>query len=299
MTSQVAILSTTKLPRFLGEDHPDEESLFAEDTLLAEAFGRMGVEACRVPWRSDEVDWSRFDLVMLRSTWDYIDDLPGFLAVLEAIDGAGCRLANPLATIRWNVDKRYLAELGVYGLPVVPTAYLAAGEGAAAAVAALDGLSEGCVLKPAVGVGGFGVKRLPDRGALAQTLAGSDVAGSWLVQPYLPSIASEGEWSFVFGAGRFLYAALKTPKKGDFRVQVMYGATTTPQAPNPDDLAVARQCLEGLPVRADFARIDMARMTNGQLALMEAELIEPQLYFRDVPGAADKVAEAALDLLSD
>lgn len=308
MSRQVAILSTTRLPRFLGEDHPDEESLFAEDRLLAEALGRRGVEARRVPWRQPGAAWGNYAMVLVRSTWDYIDDLEGFQEALQDIERAGCRLVNPLKTIRWNLDKRYLATLQAAGLPVVPTIFVKPGQGgpdqrelgqeATAAMADLGRAQDGCVVKPAVGVGGFGVKRLPDGRALAQELAAGTSNGPLLVQPFLESIASEGEWSFVFGGGRFLYAALKTPKAGDFRVQVMYGASTVEQRPAAADLAAAEACLKALPVEVDLARIDMARLPDGNLGLMEAELIEPQLYFFDVPGAADLVAEAALGLLS-
>ena len=224
--------------------------------------------------------------------------MPGFLHVLDAIKGAGCRLVSPLQTIQWNLDKRYLAVLVAIGLPVVPTAFIGAGDQSETIITALDGLTGGRVVKPVVGVGGYGVQRLPDRRALAAAFAGGGIVGPCLVHPFLPAVTSEGEWSFIFAAGRFLHATLKTPKPGDFRVQVMYGARTVQRRPEVADLAVARQCYEALPVPAQIARIDMARLLDGRLALMEAELIEPQLCFHDVPGAADLVAAAVADLLA-
>ena len=297
----LALLSTTKLPSFLGDDHPDEESLFAEDDVLIGALAARGVTARRVPWRQRDVRWQDYDLVLVRSAWDYIDDLPGFLEVLHGIEAAGCRLVNPLETIRWNSDKRYLLALREAGLPMAPTAILEPGEDpwrdAQAALEKLGPCETGYVVKPLVGVGAFGAKRLPERTAALAELATATRSDPCLIQPYLTSVATEGEWSFVFGAGRFLYAALKTPKAGDFRVQVMYGARTAAKAPAAADLAAAEACLDALPVTAHVARIDMARLADGRLALMEAELIEPQLFFHDVPKAAGLVADAVLDLL--
>ena len=159
----IAILSTSKLPRFLGDDHPDEESLFAEDDILVRAFASRGVAAERVPWRRRDAQWPRYDLVLVRSTWDYIDDLPAFLGVLDEIEAAGCRLVNPAATIRWNCDKRYLVELRAAGIPIVPTAVLEPGKSHDRALDSLGPAAAGYVSKPLVGVGGFGVRRLADR----------------------------------------------------------------------------------------------------------------------------------------
>ena len=293
----IALLSTAKLPKFLGDDHPDEAALFAEDDVLAQALAARGAEARRVAWRRPGAPWGRYDLVLLRSTWDYIDDVPGFLRVLGEIEGAGCRLVNPRATVEWNLDKRYLTVLGRQGVPVVPTALFEAGQEPRAVVGDLGPCETGFVVKPLVGVGAYGAKRLADAPSTVDELA-RDPGAPRLVQPFLASVATEGEWSFVFGGGRFLYAALKTPRAGDFRVQVMYGARTVARTPAAADLARAKACHDALPVPAHFARIDMARLPSGRLALMEAELIEPQLFFHEVPRAADLVAEVAVGLLA-
>lgn len=294
----IAILSTTKLPKFLGDNHPNEQSLFAEDDVLANALADRGATARRVPWRQRGVEWGQYDLVLVRSTWDYIDDLPAFLDVLGEIDCAGCLLVNPLETIKWNSDKRYLAALSGAGVPIVPTTVLEPGQDPHAVLENLDHSQTGYVIKPVVGVGAFGAKRLADTNAVAEELISGKNSVPYIIQPFLTSVTTEGEWSFVFGGGRFLYAALKTPKAGDFRVQVIYGANTVEKIPTSADLAIAYECFHALPVPAHFARIDMTRMPSGRLALMEAELIEPQLFFFDVPDAADLAAEAALSLIA-
>lgn len=160
----------------------------------------------------------------------------------------------------------------------------------------LQDLSGGFILKPIVGVGAFGTRRLTGPDDVARELTKERRTAAHIVQPFVKSIETEGEWSFVFGAGQFLYSVLKVPAPGDFRVQVMYGARTEPRVPSPEDLRAAQACFRALPAPAHLARIDMARLPNGSLALMEAELIEPQLFFFDVPAAAELVARATLQL---
>ena len=294
---RIAILSTNKLPRFLGDDHPTEGSLFAEDILLIEELSRIGVSAERVGWRAQNIDWSKFEAAVIRSTWDYIDDPDLFFATLKQIEDAGVRLINPVETVHWNSDKRYLKELAKRDLPVVPTHFLT-GQSDISGLPDCFLNAERLVLKPTVGVGGFGVRIFRSPTELMAALPQFDGGSPLMVQPFLPSISSEGEWSFVFGAGELLYSVLKEPAAGDYRVQVMYGATTTEKTPAEEDRNAAIRVARNLPVTASVMRIDMARLPDGTLGLMEAELIEPQLYLFDVPEAAPKLAWAVKETLT-
>lgn len=286
MAHRVALLSTTSLPKFLGSDNSAEEGMFGEDDLLIEAFAEAGIEARRIAWRRTDIDWPSYDAVVIRSTWDYIDDLDGFLATLDAIEQSGCRLFNPSASVIWNYDKRYLLTLADNSLPVVPTHVVERPDDLVAARQPLEAFGQGLVVKPAIGVGGFGVTRFSSAEDAAETISAVRSGAIYLAQPFLPSIQTEGEWSFIYLNRRFRYATLKRPTPGDFRVQLVYGAQTRAVTPDPADVAVADRVMAALPVTAHYARIDMARLPAGKLALMEAELIEPQLFFSLVPGSA-------------
>jgi len=292
--TRAAILSTDRLPRFLGEGHPTEEGLFGEDDILIAALAEHGITGERVPWRRKGVDWSAYDLAILRSTWDYIEDLPRFFDVLKAV-AASCRLVNPLATVRWNYDKRYLAELERAGVRIVPSRFLSRGDLVDSGLLALpaDFSPDGLIVKPTVGVGAFETTRVADPAAWTASEAPALSGESYLVQPFLPAIMVDGEWSFVFLDGTLAYTARKVPTHGDWRVQVMYGAETHAVEPAPADRKAAEAVVAALPVDAFYARIDMVRMADGGLVLMEAELIEPQLYFADIPVAAPAFARAA------
>ncbi|MDX1401011.1 MAG: hypothetical protein R3245_03735 [Kiloniellales bacterium] len=291
--TRIAILSTSKLPDFLGQDHPDKEALFAEDDCLIAALANRGLSAERIAWQRKDIDWAAYGMAVIRSTWDYFENLPDFFETLTAIAARGCRLVNPLTTVRWNAEKRYLAELAEAGIPTAPSLFLDAGEDPKPRLSELGPAPGGYVRKPLVGVGAFGIERFSDQRTLLRAPPSPSPS---LLQPFIDTVASEGEWSFVFGAGRFLYAALKRPSNGEFRVQGVHGGTTLPITPRAQDLEVAAQCYQALPVRAELARLDMMRLKDGRFVLMEAELIEPQLYLFDVPQAAAALAGAIHDL---
>ncbi|MDN6566479.1 MAG: glutathione synthetase, partial [Actinomyces sp.] len=116
-----------------------------DEPLALAALARAGVETEVVCWDDPEVDWSRFDRAVLRSTWDYHRHLDAFLTWLDEVDGL-TELVNPLALVRWSLDKHYLADLEGAGVPITPTVYIAPGEQSV--------FPEGdFVVKPAVGAG--------------------------------------------------------------------------------------------------------------------------------------------------
>lgn len=261
---------------------PDPES-----PLLIEALAERGVRAGLVAW-DGEHDWAATPLVVCRTPWDYVSRFPEFLAWTRTV-AASTRLLNPAGLIGWNAHKRYLAELAERGVPVVVTTPLGPGSSPAARLAATTGDGE-LVIKPAISGGAKGTIRAP---------AGSDVArdhlaallrdGDALVQPYLPAVET-GEVSLVLFAGELSHAVRKTPADGDFRVQSEHGGTVEPHATTDAELAVARQVLDALPWAPAYARIDLVTTGAGPL-LMEAELIEPELFLATDPAAAGRFAD--------
>ena len=108
---------------------------------------------------------------------------------------------------------------------------------------------------------------------------------AYLVQPYLPSLAESGEVSLIYFGGQFSHAIRKRPAAGDFRVQDMYGGTVHPHQPTAAELAVADAVLARTPAPTTYARIDLVEF-DGAPALMEAELIEPELFLGATAEAA-------------
>jgi glutathione synthase/RimK-type ligase-like ATP-grasp enzyme len=265
---------------------------------LADALHHAGVEAHIVAWDSAQ-DWAQFDMLLLRSTWDYSARLVEFLDWAER----AARLAplvNNLATIRWNIDKRYLGALAAAGVPVVPTTFLDPDTDAAAAIERFlvqDRCTE-LVIKPAVGAGSREAQRHSRRARAAATAHAQRLlaAGhSVLLQPYLPRVDQEGEAALIFFAGEFSHSIRKGPllqPDAGATTELFAAETISARQAAADELAIARQALTAVPFGLPFyARVDLIRDGQGQPRLLELELIEPSLFFAHAPQAAARFAE--------
>jgi glutathione synthase/RimK-type ligase-like ATP-grasp enzyme len=289
---RVAVLRCERLPSFVDWEIPDMESLFDDDRLLIAAFAERGVDAEPIAWSAAAADWDAYDAVILRSTWDYVDRLPRFLEVIDAIERSSAAMLNPAPAVRWNADKRYLDDLRRMGVPIVP---LVRGTPAAAARLSAEIAESGwdeLVVKPAVGVGGAGVARAT-AATLERALDAFPPETEVLVQPFVAAILEEGESSFVFIGGSLSHVLRKRPAAGDFRAHGIYGGTIEAIDAAEPDVAQVQSMLARLPFDLLYARVDVVRV-DGVLAVLELELIEPMLSFGLVPGSAARFADASL-----
>jgi len=263
---------------------PDPETHF-----LVDALERIGIEAVIAPWDSPE-DWAAYPLVVVRTPWDYFLRLPEFLAWAERTSTLTA-FVNPYAVIEWNSHKAYLRELSARGIPTVPTLWL--DQGAADGVARLleTGWGE-VVVKPAVSIGAIGALRADARDPACQAhLVALLADGDVMVQPFVASVARDGEVSLVYFGGHFSHAIRKQPAAGDFRVQEMHGGTVHAWTPAADELELATRALAATPAPTTYARVDLVRLPDGQPAVMELELIEPELFLGASPEVAPRFAE--------
>lgn len=287
---RVAVLTCRTLPRFVTWEIPDVDALFTDDRMLIAALHRQGAAAEPVVWSDPDVDWSAYDVALIRSTWDYIDERELFLSVLDTIESSSCRLFNARDVVRWNSDKSYLFDLESWGVPIVPTV--------TAEDFAEDPAGRGwgtVVVKPTVGTGASDVSRV-ERNRVDETLERLSVDGvldEYLIQPMVDSVVDEGEWSFIVLAGRFSHALIKKPAAGDYRTQGIYGGTVLPVVPPAEDVRHAENILAAVPHELLYARLDLVRV-DGTLAVMELELIEPILYFSLAPERVDRLAAAVI-----
>ncbi|MFW5661432.1 MAG: ATP-grasp domain-containing protein [Oceanicaulis sp.] len=227
---------------------------------------------------------------MIGTVWDYPPKLSGFLATIDALNDAA-PVHNPPDVVRWNIEKTYLRELAAAGAPSIPTIWADRADAASLAEAfeALD--AERIVVKPLIG-GGAWRQALVAKGAPVPAAEELPPAAC-LIQPFLPAVPEEGEYSFVFFGGVFSHALQKLPKAGDYRVQSIFGAREVRHTPRPGELDLCVQVLDAaasITGEPDllYARVDMVRGLDGRLALMELEIIEPYLYPEQGPdmGAA-------------
>ncbi|MDX5339016.1 MAG: hypothetical protein LPK25_08315 [Cyclobacteriaceae bacterium] len=257
---------------------------FIDDDLVHPFLEELGWKVQNIPW-DQETDWDQFDLVVIRSPWDYQDHLPEFLRVLYRIDHSKTMLLNPLEVVHWNINKSYLFELGSKGVELVPTLKPSILQLSDIREAFHTFQTEELVVKPLIGANADDTYRLKisDEQQWPMVLPPfKNKVG--ILQPFIPSIIQEGEFSLIFFQGKLSHTILKTVKNGDFRVQEEHGGGVIP-IPNPEPALVeaAAKALAALPEQPFYARVDLVRTPQNTFALMELELIEPCLYFRFDP----------------
>jgi glutathione synthase/RimK-type ligase-like ATP-grasp enzyme len=269
---------------------------------LVTALREAGITSSVVEWDDAAIDWSAFDLTVLRSTWDYSTRLAEFLSWIDLV-GPSTKLVNPGEVVRWNTDKHYLGELAKAGVPVVPSTFVEPGDDASRALDAfLADIGEEFVVKPSVGAGSRDAQRYA-RGerdaALAHAKRLLDENRSVLLQPYLGRVDAHGETALIFFGGEFSHAIRKGPllKRGEGPTRALFATEhITPRTPSADEIAVAMRTLAAMPFgELLYARVDLIHDDDGAPRVLELELTEPSLFFAHAPDSANRFAQAIID----
>ena len=255
-----------------------------DDRLLLPALAAHGIEGVPAVWDDGGIEWDSFDLVVLRSTWDYAERRYEFLAWAGSLP----RVENPVRLLEWNTDKRYLEDLAAAGVPTVPTRFVAPG-------ATFEPPCRPFVIKPSVSAGGRrSAWFAPEEAAAGQALVRRIQARgeTVMIQPYL---ADAKEKALVYIDGAYSHALRRSaPLPGGGERHVFYldeqlapGDATTLER---ETAEAALACAPGEPL---YARVDLL---GG--AVLELELTEPSLYLEFGPGSADSLAAAVSARLS-
>ncbi|MBI5103439.1 MAG: hypothetical protein HZB46_00335 [Solirubrobacterales bacterium] len=245
-------------------------------------------------WDDPGVDWAAYDLVVLRSPWDYQRRRDAFVAWAE---GVGDRLVNPPEVIRWNTDKRYLGDLVKAKLGVVPTAFVAKGE-------PFNPPPGEHVVKPTISAGSRDTARFSPgeerrSTALVQSIHASGRTA--MVQPYVPSVDDRGETALLYFDGAFSHAIAKGPilEPGAEPTQDLYASEEIEaREPTAEERQVADRVVAWVAERFGgplaYARVDLVEGAGGRTQLLELELTEPSLFFAHAAGADERFAAAVL-----
>jgi hypothetical protein len=269
---------------------------------LAEAVRAAGAPAEIVDWDDPAVDWSRFRMAVLRSTWDYTARLPEFLEWVQSVERRTV-LCNPSEIVAWSVDKHYLADLAGRGVDVVPSRYAEPGADAAAAVARLlEEFPEAeMVIKPSIGAGSRDAQRYGrgERDAMVAHVARLLGQGrSVLLQPYQARVDAQGETGMVYYEGHYSHAFHKGAllQRGSEPTRALFAPEKIgPRTPDADELTLGGRVLGSLPFPVPlYARIDLVRGPDGSPRVLELELAEPSMYFPHAPGSATRFAAAII-----
>lgn len=269
------------------------------DGLVRDILRERSFRVDEISWRAADAHWDQYDLVVIRSPWDYQQACDEFLGVLARIEASTARLENSLDIVRWNIQKTYLRQLEESGVTIVPTHWVEN-----PSMSQLQQLfeqlgSDDIVIKPVVGANAddaFWLK--PDSSVEIFRAAEHTFRNRlMLAQPFVKSVTTSGEISLIFFAGEYSHSVLKTPKPGDFRVQEEHGGQIQSFEPDREIIEFAIRTLRNVPGDTLFARVDVVLLSNNQPALMEVELIEPSLYLTYNRQSPKRFADVIDDLL--
>lgn len=254
------------------------ENYVSDDELAIPFLNELGWQVETISWRDSAVDWNDFESVIIRTPWDYQKSPDEFLEVLRKIDESKARLENPLQIVEWNLSKQYLRELETQGIKIVPTIW---------DEKTVDETNfnrwrshfqtDEIIIKPIISATAEFTYRLKK---ITLELTEIFANKSFMVQPFMPKIVTEGEFSLFYFGGIYSHTILKTPKEKDFRVQEEHGGIITQIEPTEKLLQSAQKVFNQISDELLYARIDFVRDENDNFCLMELELIEPALYLR-------------------
>ena len=267
-----------------------------DEGLVIPALAEHGVAAVPAVWDDTSVDWGAYDLVVVRSAWDYAERRAEFL---EWSASLRCVL-NTHAVLEWNTDKVYLRELAARGIHAVPTVWAEPG------IDAGDlSLPEGeLVVKPAVSAGARNTARYraQDQAAARAHLDRLLSEGrTVMVQPYVSSVDGRGETAIIHFAGAYSHAVNKgalLTQPGRITAGLWEPERITAAQPADDERALAEAVLDALPWPRHellYARVDVVRGAAGRPEVLELELAEPSLFLGHATGAAKRFARAIVD----
>jgi len=267
-------------------------NILTEDGLVQRALEKRGLKVGRKSWSDPNFDWTSTPYVLFRSTWDYFDRAGEWKAWL-ASTAQKTQMINAFALVQWNMDKHYLQDLMDRGVNVPTLRYIEVGESVRLADLVAEMKEEAVILKPCFSAASRHTYKIAggvsdELEEIFQQLIQEE---AMMLQPFQHSVPQKGEVSMMIMGGKFTHAVLKKPKAGDFRVQDDFGGTVELYEPSNAEIDFAEQVVAACPAAPLYARVDMIEDNAGDLAVIEMELIEPELWFRLKPEAAEILAD--------
>ena len=292
MKQHVAILSYFSVGAY-------DSNTVDENQILSDILTELNISHEIVIWSDHSVNWNRFSLLLFKSTWDYFDFYPEFLAWLDDITKLGIPTLNNLDVILWNSSKKYLLEIESKGFPVISGMILEKGSDISQDEIATKIKSETWVIKPLVSGGAKKTLKLDRKNwdTHADKIQDWVIEESFLVQPFISEVEEIGEYSLVFFNGKFSHAVLKTPLKNDFRVQHYFGGTIKSIVPSASMLASCQELVQEFAKDCLYVRVDGVEIA-GIFYLMELELIEPYLFLAVSDQAINNYKNALADRIA-
>lgn len=268
-----------------------------EHTLLLQFLQQKELDITEVAWAGEGVQWEDFDCVVLKSPWDYVWQEQEFYAWMNKVTSMNITLLNPAHIVQWNCDKHYLQDIAAAGMNVLPTVFLEKNAVFEPAVHFKNFHTDQLIVKPCVsGASRHTFKLRLNDAHLTPVINELLQSEAMMVQPFMPEVMNEGEWSLLYFNGRFSHSLLKTPVGNDFRSQPQFGAAVQGKLPPDSVLAEAAGYVDVFAKGCLYARVD-GLIINGSFYLMELELADPVLFLDTYSGGYENYYKALSALL--
>ena len=277
---------------------PYIQNILLEQELLKSAFEAQGLKVDITYWDNPTYEWQETKSVLFRTIWDYFERFDEFWEWLEQVK-TKTRLINSYELIKWNIDKHYLKDISSWGIETVPTYFADKGCNMKLHEIAKRNQWKDLVIKPAISASAFKTyKILANEIQVNEKLFNSLVQErNMLVQPYFETITQLGEASLMVFDGKFTHAILKKAQPGDFRVQDDFGGTVHNYIPTKAEINFAEKVFETCKTKPLYGRVDIVWDNDKNFYLSELEIIEPELWIRNYPKCAERIAEAVDKIL--
>jgi len=275
-------------------------NVLREDELVINALKEKNLSVVKKDWNDSIFDWETTRSILFRSTWDYFDKFELFKKWFNKTKNK-CLMINSTETIEWNIDKHYLLDLQEHQIPIPNSEFIKRGSSIDLSLLMQKKNWNEIVVKPTISGAAKNTYRLKEEEIIqfGPTWEKLIYKEDFIVQEFQNNVISEGEVAMIVIGGKFTHAVLKKAKEGDFRVQDDFGGSIAIYNPSEEMVKLAEKCTRILTPIPSYARVDIIRDNLMELAVSELELIEPELWFRLNPNAAQKLAHHVDLILSE
>ena len=275
-------------------------NVLREDELVINALEGKDLSVIKKDWNDPNFNWNNTRSVLFRSTWDYFDKFEQFKKWFDKTRNT-CLMINSSETIEWNLDKHYLLDLQKHQIPIPNSEFIQRGSSVDLSLLMQEKNWNEIVVKPTISGAAKNTYRLKkeDINQFDSTWKKLIYQEDFIVQEFQNNVITKGEVAMMVIGGKYTHAVLKKAKEGDFRVQDDFGGSIAKYSPSEKMVKLAEKCTGILSAIPSYARVDIIWDNSGDLAVSELELIEPELWFRLNPNAAQKLAEHVDLILSE
>ena len=280
--------------RYIKPNHPNWyiQQVLDEDQLLLDALLKNNINAIRKDWNDKNFDWNKTKYAIFRTTWDYFENFKEFLCWIKKTKKKTIFI-NSAEIIHWNIDKKYLIDLSKKGINISPTLFINKKTKTSLTSLFKKTKWKTAIIKPSISGAARHTYKITASNYLNYEKIFNQLIKKecMLFQQFLDNVITHGEISLIFIGKEYTHAVIKKAKDGDFRVQDDHGGTVEIYHPTKDEILFGKKCLKAIPFQPTYSRIDIIKDNNNNPSLVELELIEPELWFRNYPEAAKKLAK--------